>query len=109
VAMGSAQAKPDRSIHNALTNMEMILVCLDSDDAGAKASWKFWLVTYGMKAKRWPVIKGKDPSEARQNGLDLRDWIIAGIFGTVERFERFCIQTVDGGLSDREVLRSLWK
>lgn len=104
VAMGSATAKPDRPTHDTLTKMEVILVSLDSDTAGAKASWKFWPETYGEKAKRWPAIQGKDPSEAWQNGLDLRAWIISGLFGTVERFERFCIQTVDGGLSDREAL-----
>jgi len=38
------------------------------------------------------------------NGLDLRAWVIAGLFGNEERFERFCIQTIDGGLSDREAL-----
>jgi DNA primase len=107
VAMGTATAKPDKPTHNALTNVEMILVCLDSDEAGARASWKFWPESYGMKAKRWPIIRGKDPSEARQNGLDLRDWLIAGIFETFEAFERFCIQTVDGGLSDREALKEL--
>lgn len=107
VSLGTATAKPDGITHKALMEMETILVSLDTDEAGAKASWKFWPETYGAKAKRWPVIKGKDHSEARQNGLDLRAWIITGIFGTFERFERFCIQTVDGGLSDREALKGL--
>lgn len=109
VSLGSAQAKPDRITHDALAKLELLLIALDSDDAGAKASWNFWPETYGRKAKRWPVLRGKDPSEARQNGFDLREWTIAGIFGTLARFERFCIQTVDGGLSDREALMELNK
>jgi len=79
VAMGTATAKPDGPKHEALREMEIILVSLDSYEAGAKASWQFWPTTYGKKAKRWPVIKGKDPSEAWQNGLDLRAWILAGL------------------------------
>jgi hypothetical protein len=78
---------------------------MDSDEAGAKAAWQFWPETYGPKMKRWPCIKGKDPSEARKNGLNVREWIIAGLFGSEETFERFCIMTVDGGLSDQEAIR----
>lgn len=105
VAMGTAKAKPDRATHEVLKQMEMILVSLDTDEAGTKASWQFWPSTYGKRAKRWPCVNGKDPSEARQNGLDLRDWIVTGVFTTFERFERFCIQTVDGGLTDYEALK----
>jgi hypothetical protein len=106
VAMGSAQAKPDRITCKALT-AAVILVSLDTDDAGAKASWHFWPEQYGTRAKRWPSIKGKDASDARLNGLNLREWIVAGIFGTVERFERFAIMTVDGGLTDGEALTAM--
>lgn len=109
VAMGSAQAKPDRIIHAALMAAAVILVSLDGDRAGAKASWTFWPDTYGSKVKRWPCIKGKDPSEARQNGLDIRSWIIAGIFEKEARFERFCIQTIDGGLTDVQALEAMTK
>lgn len=107
VAMGTATAKPDRITHEALTAAAVILVSLDTDDAGAKASWQFWPETYGNKARRWPCIKGKDPSDARANGLNLRAWITTGIFGTEARFERFCIQTIDGGLSDNEALKAM--
>lgn len=106
VAMGSAQAKPDRITHEALTAAAVILVSLDTDDAGARASWHFWPETYGKRARRWPSIKGKDASDARLNGLNLREWIVAGIFGTVERFERFSIMTIDGGLTDGEALKA---
>jgi hypothetical protein len=105
VAMGSAQAKPDTATHDRLTAAAVILVSLDTDDAGARAAWAFWPETYGGKAKRWPSIKGKDASDARLNGLDLREWITTGIFGTEARFERFCIQTIDGGTTDAEALK----
>ena len=78
VAMGSAQGKPDVKTHEALTRAEMILVSLDSDDAGAKAA-TFWTETYGTRAKRWPTVQGKDASEAWASGLDLRAWIRAGL------------------------------
>jgi len=105
VALGSAQAKPDTRTDEALKGAALALVSLDSDDAGARAAWRFWIDTYGTKVKRWPSIGGKDTNDARLAGLDLRTWAATGIFGTFEKFERFCIQTVDGGLSDGEALR----
>ena len=107
IAMGTAPAKPDRITHEALTRARIVSISLDTDDTGAKASWHFWPETYGTKAKRWPCIGGKDPSEAMLAGLDLRQWVVAGIFGTELRFERFCIQTIDGGLSDAEALKAM--
>ena len=93
VALGTATAKPDIESHKILKAAPVILISLDTDNAGTKAAWKFWPETYGKKAKRWPTIQGKDASEAKVNGLDLRTWIVAGLFGTEEKFERFCIQT----------------
>jgi DNA primase len=104
IAMGTATAKPDKETHEILKDTPIILISLDTDNAGVKASWKFWPEQYGKKARRWPTVNGKDASAARFNGLDLRTWIVAGLFGTEEKFERFCIQTVDGGLSDSEAL-----
>ncbi len=107
VAIGNAQAKSDAITHGLLTAAAVILVSLDTDDAGAKASWQFWPETYGGKARRWPSINGKDASDARLNGLDLRTWIIAGIFQNEAKFERFCMQTLDGGLTDGEALKAI--
>lgn len=105
VALGNAQAKPDIETDKLLQDALVILISLDKDDAWAKASWSFWRDNY--QAKRWPTIKGKDASEARLKGLDLRTWIITGLFGTEENFERFCIQTIDGGLTDIEAVRKI--
>ncbi|HOG08096.1 MAG TPA: CHC2 zinc finger domain-containing protein [Syntrophales bacterium] len=104
VALGTATAKPDTATHAALKAAAVVLVALDSDEAGARAAWRFWPDTYGTKARRWPTVQGKDASAARLNGLDLRAWVVAGLFGTEERFERFCIQTIDGGMTDHEAI-----
>ena len=79
VALGSAQAKLDLETHDLLLKADLILVALDSDDAGAKAAWSFWPETYGSKVNHWPCIRGKDPSEAWANGLDIRAWVMAGL------------------------------
>jgi len=77
--MGSAGLKPDVFAHSLLTKAEKILNALDYDEAGARPSWKFWPETYGSKVIRWPVPIGKDPSEAWQQGLNIREWIKAGL------------------------------
>jgi hypothetical protein len=77
VAMGSAQAKPDESLHKRLMAAECILVSLDTDEAGGKAAWTFWKQYPGFK--RWPTIKGKDPNEQRLNGLPVRLWVEAAL------------------------------
>ncbi len=79
VALGSAQAKPDKKTHEILKRASLILVALDADEAGAKASWSFWPATYGAKVKRWSCIHGKDPSEAWTNGLNIRSWVMTGL------------------------------
>jgi hypothetical protein len=79
VALGSAQARPDTRTDALLKSAKTILISLDSDEVGAKAAWDFWPKQYGKKVKRWPCLKGKDPSEAWKNGLDLRQWIQAGL------------------------------
>ena len=79
IALGAATIRPDQEMHDALKNAERILIALDSDGPGARESWHFWRNTYGGKGKRWPVPIGKDPSEAWQQGLDIRAWIEAGL------------------------------
>jgi DNA primase len=107
VAMGTATARPDIQTHALLKEAPLILIALDTDEAGAKAAWKFWPDTYGKAARRWPTVKGKDASDARLNGLDLRAWVLAGIFNTDAKLERFCIQTIEGGLSDRDAIEAM--
>jgi len=78
VALGAAQNKPDRQTTDRLTRADCILVSLDVDEAGGRQSWQWWIERF-RNAKRWPTIKGKDPTEARAGGLDLRKWILAGL------------------------------
>jgi len=131
VALGSVQAKPDQETDRILKRASSILVSLDFDVAGARASWGYWLSSY-PQARRWPVPYGKDPCEALQKGLNILTWIEAGLLGqshserketdqgTVKPFprewlekydetilERLAIMTVDGRLSDSETARIL--
>ncbi|ACL01976.1 P4 alpha zinc-binding domain protein [Desulfatibacillum aliphaticivorans] len=73
LAMGSVQAKPDLKAHNTLQQTKRILVALDADTAGAKAS-RWWLNQY-PQAIRWPVPIKKDPGDAFTAGLCLKAWI----------------------------------
>ena len=84
IALGSSDTKPDRALCERLNKAGKILVSLDSDEAGAKSSWQFWMDHF-PQATRWPVIKGKDPTEACLNGLNLRKWIITGIRDKTEQ------------------------
>ena len=79
IALGSAQAKPDALVDEGLNRAACILVCLDFDDAGTTASWRFWAMQYPVAFKRWPCPLGKDPGEAYKAGLDLRAWLNIGI------------------------------
>jgi DNA primase len=78
IALGNAQTRPDIETDRALKEAGLILVALDSDQAGAKEVWGFWKGTY-PNARRWPCPIGKDPTEAVQQGLDLRAWVMAGL------------------------------
>jgi len=77
IALGSSEIKPDTILYNRLKQADKILVSLDMDEAGAKSS-EFWMDHF-PQAIRWPVIKGKDPTEAYLNGLKLRKWVLTGI------------------------------
>lgn len=77
VALGSSSAKPDKGCTEILKDAAYIMVALDSDNAGTKA-WQWWKKEF-PDCVRWPVPKGKDPGEAWQAGVDLRDWVVAGL------------------------------
>lgn len=77
VATGSTSNKPGTKEYYLLKTKNLFL-SLDSDDAGRKAVKGFWKDHFS-EAEVWPVIEGKDPSEAFKNGLDLRTWIQAAL------------------------------
>lgn len=86
ISILTAKGKPDKTAHEALSRSARILVALDADEdksdgsnPGAEA-WLWWKQTY-PQAKLWPVPKGKDPGEAFALGVNLSEWIFAGLPG----------------------------
>ncbi len=76
VAMGSAAAKPDAGLDRILRDAKRLLISLDADAVGDSCA-KYWLETY-RNACRWPVPEGKDPSDALQKGVNIRQWVLDG-------------------------------
>lgn len=77
VAIRSAKNKPDAEAHALLTVAPVILCALDADDAGYEG-WLWWQAHY-PQVRRWRSLEGKDPGESMKAGLDLREWIMAGL------------------------------
>jgi hypothetical protein len=77
VALGSNSAHPDAEAAKILRSAAVILNALDYDEAGASQTQ--WWVEHVPQSKRWPVPVGKDPGEAYQQGVDIREWVIAGL------------------------------
>lgn len=96
IALGSASSRPDQESAAILGRAKTILVALDSDEAGAREAWRWWKSRF-PNAVRWPVIEGKDPTEAKANGLDLRSWVLAGIEDEAPCHWR---ELLESGLSD---------
>jgi len=77
ISLGSAQNKPGASVFYHLKKALRILVALDYDEAGQKA-WKWWSENF-KNARLWPVPVGKDPGEAFQLGVNIREWVESGL------------------------------
>lgn len=77
ISQGNASARPDTSSASRLAESLAILIALDSDQAGMKET--LWWKKQYPQAERWPVPTGKDPGEAFKAGIDLRQWIKAGL------------------------------
>lgn len=89
-AIGNSSAKPDAASAARLRRLDLILVSTDFDDpdakgerAGTKAA-RWWLEQF-PQAERWPVPVGKDPGDAFQAGVNLREWIAAGLPAALAR------------------------
>jgi len=78
IALGSATTRPDAGTDRTLRTAGLILVALDSDEAGASESWKWWAKHY-PNARRWPIPNAKDTGDAWKAGLNLRAWVLAGL------------------------------
>lgn len=79
VSTGSTSYHPTPQTAEFLHSKKLFL-SQDADEAGAKTVSGYWKPSF-PNAQRWPVIQGKDPSEAKKNGLDLRAWVLAAIGG----------------------------
>ena len=77
IAQGNSTARPDQATWGPLQQALRILVALDSDDAGAKAS-RWWLDQF-TTSQRWPIVGGKDPGDAHKAGGNLRAWVLAAL------------------------------
>jgi hypothetical protein len=76
-ALGSVSVKPDERTYKKLKSSLQILVAIDFDKAGAGA-WPWWQEHF-PDCERWPVPKAKDPGDAFKAGVDVREWIKAGL------------------------------
>lgn len=77
IGLGSASTKPDKKTMALLKNAGHILLALDADSAGAKAiNW--WGENFA-DCSYWPVPNGKDPGEAFEAGVDIMEWVNAGL------------------------------
>ncbi len=75
VALGDPWTKPDGDLMRQISMCPLILVALDSDEAGARAS-RWWLQHVpGTFRTPIPSRFGKDPSEAFMNGVDLNQLV----------------------------------
>ena len=76
VATGSTSNGPSEKMIEDLQRRPFVLVSLDSDEAGGKASWSRWLNVL-RNACRTPVPGswGKDHTEAHIAGHDLNLWL----------------------------------
>jgi hypothetical protein len=73
MATGSAQYKPDAEVFGRLKEAAVVLVALDAEQPGY-AAWKWWR-EHLLNTRFCPVPAGKDPTEAHQQGVDLRSWV----------------------------------
>jgi DNA primase len=77
IAIETVAAKPDEGACALLKKALHVLVALDFDGPGARA-WPWWRENI-RDCVRWPVPKGKDPGEAFELGVDIREWVRAGL------------------------------
>ncbi len=75
-SLGSAQARPDKKTHEYLKNNPG-LINLDNDDAGHnEMAW--WVENYPDAIPHYS-IKGKDPGEDFQQGVNISQWLQDGL------------------------------
>ncbi len=88
IPLGTCGAKPKQAAWDFLKNALAILVAHDfeprhnettghpENPGGQGARW--WLKQF-QRAQRWPVPVEKDPGEAYQQGVNIRQWVLQGL------------------------------
>jgi DNA primase len=77
IAIGGAGKKPDLGSDARFKRAPLILFALDFDQAG-KSAYHFWRSNY-QNLRAWPISRGKSPGDALKLGVDLRQWVLAGL------------------------------
>lgn len=77
VPLGAASARPDKDAFPRLREASLIINALDSDEAGAKNTWKWWAEHFPRNHERCPIPEGKDIGDYVASDHDLRTWILA--------------------------------
>ena len=102
MTLGSASARPEGSTFLAMLRCPTWFVALDGDEAGDKAA-----AGWPARAVRVRPPAGKDWTDARQAGIELRRWWFENeLPEAFDREERAAIMEFDGGLSREEAERS---
>lgn len=81
IGTGSATARPGAETVRQLGQCARILVALDFGDekaAGTKG-WIWWRDAFPAAARRWVFTVGKDAGEAFKAGVDMVEWVKAGL------------------------------
>ncbi|SDP29066.1 hypothetical protein [Desulforhopalus singaporensis] len=79
VTTWNSSARPDRRTHALLSNASLVINGLDYDAAGNKEQG-WWQVTYRQHRRLDPpAATAKDPGEAYEAGVDIRQWVIDGL------------------------------
>lgn len=103
-ASGTSGARRVRWL-SKLAQASEVLVALDADAAGDAAS-HYWIDALMPHARRWRPW-WSDPAQMRQDGADLRAWVLAGLGQQVRRLDAFSIDIVARG-SDPTWIYRLW-
>jgi hypothetical protein len=78
IALGNHTIKPTLGLFMALKESPCILVALDHDGGPGAMASQWWLRNF-RQATRWPVPEGSNVIEAFQAGVNIRDWVQAGL------------------------------
>jgi DNA primase len=77
VALGNSTRKPDQRVWAALEQAAIVLLCLDNDPAGQKAMG--WYGKRLPRSRAHTAPQGKDPGDAFQQRVNIREWVKAGL------------------------------